>query len=150
MGIEIIGEDSLALQLWPCGYRAKCSAPDCANLARIIVRRVAHGKFDGQSEYCHKDSRKVIEAAKARGIAIDDVRVLGRNGGIAAAVKPAWRGAASAIFNPHLTSINKWLSACTIIIEEDTGVVENTRTAEGIIATGGGDPDAIHSSVQSA
>ena len=74
MGIEMICEDSLALELWPCSYRVKCSAPGCANLARIIVRRIAHGKFDGQTEYCHKDLRGVIGAAMARGIAVDDMR----------------------------------------------------------------------------
>ena len=40
---------------------------------RVIVRRV-RGTFDGQSEYCNKDFRKVIEAAKARGVAVHDMR----------------------------------------------------------------------------
>jgi hypothetical protein len=75
MGIETVGEDSVALELWNCGYRAECSAPGCINLARIIVRRVSgHGTPEGQSEYCHKDSRAVIEAAKARGVVIHDQR----------------------------------------------------------------------------
>ena len=26
MDIEMIGENSLALQLWPCSYRVECSA----------------------------------------------------------------------------------------------------------------------------
>jgi hypothetical protein len=73
MGIEIHGEDSSALEIWPCGYRIKCSASGCVNMARIIVRRV-RGTFDGQSEYCHKDSRTVIEAAKARSVAVHDMR----------------------------------------------------------------------------
>ena len=53
MGIEIRGEVEAALEIWPCGYRIKCNASGCTNLARIIVRRV-RGTFDGQNEYCNK------------------------------------------------------------------------------------------------
>jgi hypothetical protein len=75
MGIEILGEDSSAMEIWPCGYRIKCSTSGCTNLARIIVRRVSvHGTPEGQNEYCNKDSRTVIEAAKARGVAGHDMR----------------------------------------------------------------------------
>ena len=73
MGIEIRGEVEAALEIWPCGYRIKCNASGCTNLARIIVRRV-RGTFEGQNEYCNKDARKVIEAANARGVAVHDMR----------------------------------------------------------------------------
>jgi len=31
------------IELWPCLYRIRCTATDCRNLARVIVRRVAEG-----------------------------------------------------------------------------------------------------------
>ena len=73
MGIEIRGEVEAALEIWSCGYRIKCNASGCTNLARIIVRRV-RGTFDGQDEYCNMDARTVIGAAKARGVAVHEMR----------------------------------------------------------------------------
>ncbi|HUD10989.1 MAG TPA: hypothetical protein VMS08_01140 [Candidatus Saccharimonadia bacterium] len=63
------------LHLWPCGYRIKCTAPDCRNLARIIVRYVEDGGApSGQAELCNKDAKVEIEAAKAKRIAVHDMR----------------------------------------------------------------------------
>jgi hypothetical protein len=65
------------IQLWPCGYRAKCTAPDCPDLARVIIRRVeAGGAPMGQDEYCNKHARVAAEAALASGIAVHDMRSL--------------------------------------------------------------------------
>jgi len=67
--------DSVEIELWPCQYRAKCTATGCRNLARTIVRRVAEGGAPlGQSELCNKDARAAAAAAFADGIAVHDMR----------------------------------------------------------------------------
>jgi hypothetical protein len=75
MGIETVGEGSQALELWPCGYRARCAAAGCGNVARIILRRVAPGgAADGQSEFCLRHVRADVAKAKAQGVGVYDMR----------------------------------------------------------------------------
>jgi hypothetical protein len=62
------------LHLWPCGYRIKCKAPGCRNLARVIVRYIEDGGApSGQNEYCNADARAEIEAAKAKRVDVHDM-----------------------------------------------------------------------------
>jgi hypothetical protein len=64
-----------ALHLWPCLFRTQCAAPDCPNLARIIVRYVEDGGAPaGQTELCNTHTRAVLEAANADDIAIFNMR----------------------------------------------------------------------------
>jgi hypothetical protein len=64
-----------SLQIWTCGYRARCSVTGCNNLARIVLARVAPGGApDGQSEFCHQHVRAGIAKATADGVGIYDMR----------------------------------------------------------------------------
>lgn len=64
-----------AIELWPCHYRAQCTEPGCRYLARIIVRFVADGGSpEGQRELCNRDARKQVEALKAKGMPVHDMR----------------------------------------------------------------------------
>ena len=61
------------LELWPCEYRVKCKVPGCRNLARVIVRRIAQGGApEGQSEFCNKDARASVDAARVQGVPVHD------------------------------------------------------------------------------
>ena len=41
------------VELWPCGYTARCSAPECRRRATTILRYLDNqGRPDGQTEAC--------------------------------------------------------------------------------------------------
>jgi hypothetical protein len=41
------------IELWPCGYVARCSAPDCRRRATTIMRYLDNqGRADHQVEAC--------------------------------------------------------------------------------------------------
>jgi hypothetical protein len=66
---------TVEIELWPCQYRIKCTAADCRNLARVIIRQVEKGGAPlGQTELCNKDARMTAAAARADGIPVHDMR----------------------------------------------------------------------------
>jgi hypothetical protein len=58
-----------------CGYRAKCVAPGCGNVARAIVRYTdAGGRPLRQAESCIAHMTEAKNAAVADGVKIHDDR----------------------------------------------------------------------------
>ena len=73
MGIQQIGEGGVALEMWACGFRARCTVPACGNLAQLVLVRVARGGApDGQSEFCFRHARTSVAKAKASGVSVFD------------------------------------------------------------------------------
>jgi len=58
-----------------CGYRAKCVAPGCSNVARVIVRYTdSGGRPLRQQENCIAHMIEAENAAVANGLKIHDYR----------------------------------------------------------------------------
>ncbi len=58
-----------------CGYRAKCVAPECGNVAKAICRYSdAGGRPIRQEERCGAHTAEAIAAASTAGLTIHDDR----------------------------------------------------------------------------
>jgi hypothetical protein len=71
-----IGHDNLqTLEIWHCGYCARCAVPGCRSLARIVLRRVAQGGGpEAQTEHCYRHARKSITKARRGWVQLLDMR----------------------------------------------------------------------------
>jgi thiamine monophosphate synthase len=72
------GEDfnkAAELEVGAIGFRARCAAVSCPNLARSIARTVdRHGRPLGQRELCNRHMREAIDEALRIGLGIHDKR----------------------------------------------------------------------------
>ena len=57
------------------GYRARCAAPSCRNLGRVILRHAdAGGRPIDNAEFCLAHGRSRVERERAAGIRVYDNR----------------------------------------------------------------------------
>jgi hypothetical protein len=53
------------VEVWPCGYTAKCSASDCRRRATTILRYLDNqGRPEGQTEACDAHARVLCAELK--------------------------------------------------------------------------------------
>jgi hypothetical protein len=61
-------DETKAIELWPCGYEARCKVKHCKATATIIARSVdSGGRPFKQYELCQVHCEQVAEREKGRG-----------------------------------------------------------------------------------
>jgi hypothetical protein len=71
----MVQEQPAMVVILTCGYRAKCVAPGCGNVARAILRyTAAEGRPLRQEESCIAHTAEARNAAVANGVKIHDNR----------------------------------------------------------------------------
>jgi hypothetical protein len=61
-------DETKAIELWPCGYAARCNVKNCTAKATTLARSVdAGGRPIKQYELCSVHAEQVTEREKGRG-----------------------------------------------------------------------------------
>jgi hypothetical protein len=63
-----VPEDTKTIELWPCGYDARCQVKNCRAKATTVASSIdAGGRPIRQYELCHVHAEQVAEREKGRG-----------------------------------------------------------------------------------
>jgi hypothetical protein len=66
--VAAVIDETKAIELWPCGYNARCSVKNCRATATTIARSVdIHGRPIRQYDLCQVHCEQVTERERAKG-----------------------------------------------------------------------------------
>jgi len=67
-GLNPLADETKTIELWPCGYHARCNVKNCKARATILARSVDAGaRPKKQYELCAVHGEQVAERERAKG-----------------------------------------------------------------------------------